>query len=272
MYTVFFYLMKNYYDTLGVKSTADPDEIKRAYRKLASQHHPDKGGDVKKFQEIEEAYRTLSDPAKRQQYDNPQPDFSQFGFQGAGSPFDFQSIFDIFGTRFAQPGQQQRASHARMTLWIGLDDVARGGRRAISVGTHTGTIAVEIEIPRGIEDGDTVRYPGIGPGGIDIVIAFRIHPHPKWQRQGLNLHVEHTVDVWDLILGTETQVRDIQNTTLSLTVPPRTQPGTVLRLRGRGLSSRQGQAGDLLVHIQTQIPQNIDPELIRSIEQYRKPN
>jgi DnaJ-class molecular chaperone len=265
--------MKNYYDTLGVKSAATADEIKRAYRKLASQHHPDKGGDVKKFQEIEEAYRTLSDPEKRSQYDNPQPDFSHFGFQGHGSPFDFQSIFDIFGTRFSHPGQQQqRASHARMTLWVGLDDVARGGRRTISVGTQSGTTAVDIEIPRGIDDGDTVRYPGIGPGGIDIVIVFRIHPHPRWQRQGLNLHVEHTVNVWDLILGAETQVRDVLNTALSLTVPAGTQPGTVLRLRGRGLSSRQGQAGDLLVHIQTQIPKTIAPELLAAIEQYRTPN
>jgi curved DNA-binding protein len=263
-------LMKNYYDTLGVTSKATADEIKRAYRKLASQHHPDKGGDVKKFQEIEEAYRTLSDAEKRAQYDNPSP-FGPAGPDGF-APFDFQSIFDIFGTRFSQPGQQQRPGHARMTLWIGLDDVARGGRRTISVGTHTGTTAVDIEIPRGIDDGDTVRYPGVGPGGIDIVIVFRIHPHPKWQRQGLNLHTEHTVEVWDLILGVETQVRDILNTTLSLTVPPGTQPGTVLRLRGRGLTSRQGHAGDLMVHIQTRIPPTIAPELLAAIEQYRTAN
>jgi curved DNA-binding protein len=255
--------MKNFYDILGVKSSATPDEIKRAYRRLASQHHPDKGGDVKKFQEIEEAYRTLSDPQKRQQYDNPQPDFGNFGFHSHPGGFDFDTIFDIFGARFGQ--QQRRPQQARMSLWIQLQDVASGGKRTVSVGTPTGTSTVEIEIPLGIDDGDTVQYPGLAPGGIDLIVTYRIHPNPRWHRQGINLTTDYTVNVWDLILGTESRLRDILGTEIAFTIPPNCQPGTILRLRGRGLRHRNGQQGDLMVKIQARLPETIDQELLDHI-------
>ncbi len=261
--------MKNYYEILGVKTSASQDEIKRAYRKLASQHHPDKGGDVKKFQEIEQAYRTLSDPQTRQQYDNPQPDFGQFGFSQGNTPFDFESIFDIFGARFSHPGQQQRPRFARMSLTISLADVATGGRRTVGVGTSTGTQTVELEIPLGINDGDTVQYPGLAPGGGDLVITFRIQPDLRWNRNGSNLICDQTVSVWDLILGTEITIKDIVGSQLQLTVPAGTQPGTMLRLRGRGLPNRHGQPGDLIIRIQAQIPTVIDPELLETIKQKR---
>lgn len=265
MYTVFFYLMKNYYEILGVKTSASQDEIKRAYRKLASQHHPDKGGDTQKFQEIQEAYAVLSDDQKRAAYDNPQ---QNFGFQfNSNGPFDFDSIFDIFGARFGQ--QQQRPRYARMSLWITLADAVTGGPRTVSVGTHNGVHAVEIEIPSGIDDGDSVQYPGLAPGGMDLVITFRIHPDPRFQRNGSNLITDHTVNIWDLILGCQTSIRDVKNTTLTLTVPPRTQPGTLLRLKGRGLSQRHNTPGDLLVRIHARIPDQIPDELLNQIEQTR---
>jgi len=257
--------MINYYQTLGIDRDATPDQVKRAYRKLASQHHPDKGGDKNKFQEIEQAYRTLSDPQKRAQHDNPGFGGQHGGFAGQG-PFDFESIFNIFGTRFQHPGQQRR-QQARMNLWITLRDVATGGRKTISVGTPQGTHAVEIEIPAAINDGDSVHYSGIGPGGMDLVISFRIHPDPQWARQDLNLSIELTVSIWDLITGGETTLRDLLGNTLSLTVPPKTQPGTVFRLRGRGLSSRNGSAGDILVKLQARIPDAISPELLDLIQQ-----
>jgi DnaJ-class molecular chaperone len=256
--------MKNYYDILGVKTSATQDEIKRAYRKLASQHHPDKGGDVSKFQEIEEAYRTLSDAEKRAQYDNPQPNFGQFGSGGGNHGFDFESIFDIFGARFGQ-GQQRRPQSARMSLWIQLRDVAQGGRRTISVGTPTGTQAVDIEIPLGIDDGDSVQYPGLAPGGLDLIVAFRIHPDPRWFRNGLNLIAEHIAGIWDLILGTDARIRDILGTEILFTIPPNCQPGTTLRLKARGLRHRSGQQGDILIKIQARLPEEIDPELLDHI-------
>ena len=112
--------MTDHYATLGVAKTATADEIKRAYRRLASQHHPDKGGDTAQFQKIEEAYRVLSDPAQRQRYDNPQPNFGGFSFQQG------QNLHDIFGQMFGQNspfGSQRPKSHIRMTIWITLADV-----------------------------------------------------------------------------------------------------------------------------------------------------
>lgn len=256
--------MQNPYETLGVKRDATADEIKRAYRRLASQHHPDKGGDKTTFQEIQAAYDTLSDPNRRAAFDNPRQQFHNFGFPSNGA-FDFQTVFDIFGTRFQQPHQQRMAQQARMSLWVTLNDVAEGGRRTVSVGSQQGTATVEIEIPLGIQDGDTVQYPKTGPMGMDLLITFRIHPNPKWERQGPNLTTEHAVTVWDLILGAEITVTDILGATLSLNIPPRTQPGTVFRLRERGLRQRNGTAGDMFVRIQARIPDHIPTSLIDAI-------
>ena len=259
--------MKNHYETLGVGKTANSDEIKRAYRKLAGKYHPDKGGDKNKFQEIQAAYGILGDDQKRAQYDNP----GQFGgFGRQDTPFDMDAIFNMFGARF-QHGHQQHRQQARMALWITLIDSAQGGARTISVGTQQGTHAVEIEIPQGINDGDNVQYSGVGPGGMDLVITYRIHPNPRWQRQGQNLITEHSVSIWELILGCDTALKDILGNTLMLTVPPQTQPGSVLRLRGRGLASKNNPAGDLLVRIQGQIPNDIDPELLAAIEKNKAP-
>jgi DnaJ-class molecular chaperone len=257
--------MTNYYQTLGVDRDATPDAIKKAYRRLASQYHPDRdGGDKNKFQEVEEAYRILSDPQKRAQHDNSPNPFGGMGAQG----FNFESIFDIFGTRF-QHQHQQRMQQARMSLWITLQDVAKGGRKTISVGSQAGNITVEIEIPLGINDGDTVQYPKTGPMGMDLLITFRIHPNPQWERQGHNLITEHAVSVWDLILGAEIAVRDVLGNILSMAVPSRTQPGTVFRLRDRGLRQRSGATGDLLVRIQATIPETIPESLVDAISQTR---
>ena len=262
--------MKSYYDILGVDRQATPDAIKKAYRQKASLYHPDKeGGSKTKFQEVEEAYRTLSDPAKRQQYDNPSP-FGQHGFSGFGrhdTPFDMDAIFNMFGARF-QHGHQQR-QQARMTLWITLIDSAQGGKRTISVGTQHGTHAVEIEIPQGIDDGDNVQYGGVGPSGMDLIITYRIHPHPLWQREAQNLITEHKLSVWDLILGCDVPIKDILGNNLILTVPPNTQPGAILRLRGRGMPGRNVPTGDLLIKIQGRLPDTIDPELLALIEKNR---
>jgi len=257
--------MRNYYDTLGVAKTASADEIKKAYRKLASQHHPDKGGDKAKFQEIQQAYDTLSDGQKRAQYDHPRPQFSGGEF-GADAPFDFDSIFSMFGAKFQHP-HQQRKQQAQVSLWISLRDVAEGGRRTVSIGTQQGTHNVEIEVPLGINDGDRVQYSNIGPGGMDLIVSFRIHPDPRFVRQGFNLFTEHPINLWMLITGGETNVRDLLGNTLSLTIPANTQPGTTFRLRGRGLTNQHGQTGDILVKLQAQLPKSISPELLDLIQQ-----
>jgi DnaJ-class molecular chaperone len=262
--------MQDLYSVLGVGRSASPDEIKRAYRRLASQHHPDKGGDTQRFQQIQSAYDVLSDPDKRAQYDNPQP--QNFNFGGGFGPqgFDFNNIFEMFGTRFGHQQQQQQRQprFARMTLWIQITDVASGGMRTVSVGTAQGSQTVEIEIPRGINDGDTVQYPNLAPGGMDLVVTFRIHPNPEWHRQGNNITTEHRVSIWTFILGGEIQVRDVLGNQFKLQIPAGTQPGTTMRMRGRGLQPRHGTPGDLFVRVQAQIPTDIAPELIEYIRQH----
>jgi DnaJ-class molecular chaperone len=259
--------MTDYYATLGVARNATQDEIKRAFRRLASQHHPDKGGDTKKFQEIQAAYDTLGDAGKRQAYDNPQPQF-----QGFGGGAQFGNMHDIFAQMFGGQspfGQQQpRRNHVRMSLWITLLDVARGGRRPVALGTQAGTSTVEIEIPLGINDGDNVQYSGIAPGGQDLVIQFRVQPHADFQRQGLNLATTHKVSVWTLILGGETEVQTVEGSRLVVKIAPHTQPGTTLRLRSQGLRDQSGQKGDLMALIQAEIPTTIAPEIIAAIQNH----
>lgn len=260
--------MKDYYKTLGVDKSATADQIKTAYRKLAMKHHPDRGGDQNQFQEIQEAYAVLSDEQKRRNYDNPQPDFGQFGFGShpGSQGFNFDTIFDIFGARFGQQ-HQQRQHNMRMSLWVQLTDVAQGGKRTVSLGTQHGVHAVEIDIPVGIEDGTSVQYGNIAPGGGDLIIQFRIHPHPEFHRNGQDLICEKTVSIWDLIVGGEVRVRDIHNNWFNLNIPERTQPGTILRMRGKGLPTRGGSPGDLLVRVQARIPDDISPDLIEQIRQ-----
>lgn len=259
--------MPDHYATLGVARTATADEIKRAFRKLASQHHPDKGGDTKKFQEIQAAYDTLGDVAKRAQYDNPQPQFA--GMPG-GAQFNMGDIFaQMFGGHPGFGGQHPRRNHMRMSLWITLKDVSTGGNRQVAVGSPQGQATIEIDVPQGINDGDMVQYQGLAPGGQDLVIEFRVHPHPQFRRDGLNLTVEYKASVWDLILGGDTTVVNLDGTQLVVAIPPLTENGTSLRLRGRGLKDRKGAVGDLFVRLNVVLPKSISPELAHAIQQHR---
>lgn len=262
--------MKDYYSILGVNRSASSDEIKQAYRRLASQHHPDKGGSKEEFQRVQEAYETLGNEQKRSQYDNPQPQFNQGGFPGGfhfnfgPGGFNFGDIFDQFHRQHAQ-----QRSMVRMSLWVRLYDVATGGRRPVSIATPQGTSTIEIEIPLGVNDGDTVRYAGLAPGGGDLAIQFRIHPDPRWSRDGLDIVIDETISIWDLVLGTDLSITDIVGKNLTVKVPPQTQPRSILRLRGHGLKTASGAVGDLLVKISVKLPHNIHPDLIEAIKKYR---
>ena len=261
--------MSDHYATLGVAKTATPDEIKRAFRKLASQHHPDKGGDTKKFQDIQAAYDTLGDAVKRAEYDNPRPQFS--GMPG-GAHFNMNDIFSsMFGGQspFGQQPRRQQ-SHTRMTLWIRLTDVAQGGTRPVAVGTPQGQSTIEVEIPLGINDGDNVQYQGLAPGGGDLVIQFRVHPDNTWQRNGLDLVTDVTADIWSMILGSDITVHTLTGSQLSTAMPAQTQPRTLIRLRGHGLRDRSGNTGDLMIRVMPTIPATIRPELLEAIEKYRE--
>lgn len=258
--------MKDYYQILGVSKSASADDIKRAYRRLAMEHHPDRGGNSEKFQEIQEAYSTLSDPTKKQLYDNPSSQSFSFG---TNSPFDFDSIFEIFGADL----RGQRRRDPRISLWISLSDSLVGGKKLVSLQINGSTSNIEIDIPKGVRDGDNIRYPKLAPGNHDLVINFRVKPDLAWATVDNNLFTTKIIDIWSLILGTEIEVSDPADNCYILTVPPGTQPGTQLRLKGKGLAATPYRphltTGDLIVKIDAKIPVPVDQELLTAIRKFK---
>jgi len=252
--------MADLYTTLGVDRNASQEEIKRAYRRAAMENHPDRGGDATKFQEIQAAYDTLGDPAKRQQHDNPQPQFQHFGgpggFQfhfggGGGDPFA-----DIMNQFFGQTVRQ----NVRVNLEIDLDLAATGGRRAVGINGQN----VEIEIPEGVNTGDQRQYQGLGGNGLDLIVQFRVRPHSDFERRGNDLYCRRTIDFWDMILGTTLDIRTIRGNIVNVVVPPKTRPGSIMRVRDQGILG-----GSLLIELQPILPHSIPDELVEHIRAIR---
>lgn len=258
----------DHYKTLGVERTASAEDIKRAFRKLAMQYHPDRGGDEARFKEIQAAYDVLGNAQRRAEYDNPRPQGIRINMGPGG--FDFDQIFNMFGADFHSRPTAQR-SHARLSLWITLRDVAQGGERTLNVSSAQGNSMVNIEIPRGISDGDSVQYPGLAPGGHDLVVQFRIKPDTVWQRQNNHLLLDQPILIWTLITGGVITVRTLLDEQLEITVPPQTRPGTVLRVRGKGLPDRQKNMGDLLVRVQPRMPDHVSDDLMTAIRREQQP-
>lgn len=257
--------MKDYYGILGVSRSATTEEIKKAYRQLASKHHPDRGGDTAKFQEIQEAYSTLSNAETRKQYDFARSPRSN-PFRSSGVDFDFDTIYDIFGTRFRRPNTRTHVN--RVTLQISLTDAALGGKRVVSVATQTGTFHVEIEVPAGVDTGDTVRYPNLSPESGDLIVSYRVLPDPVWSREGLNLLRQLKVPVWTLILGGTETVTDIYGKKINIKIAERTQPGTTMRIKQHGMKTNfkdTQQIGDMYVQLQAVIPSDIDEQVLSAI-------
>ncbi len=209
----------DHYQTLGVAKNATPDEIKKSYRRLASKHHPDKGGDTATFQKIEEAYRILSDPQQRQQYDNPMPQGNPFaGFQQAPGGFNFNfngDINDLFGQMFQQHHQRHpNQPHAyRTSISISLEQSYSGGSQPLKLQTPNGLHAVNIEIPKGVTDGGQMRYDNLIPNA-SLIVEFRVAPHLKFDRKGVDLYCNQQVSVLDLIVGSSFEFKTISGKTL----------------------------------------------------------
>jgi DnaJ-class molecular chaperone len=254
----------DYYAILGVGRTATPDEIKKSYRRLAAQHHPDRGGDTARFQEIQQAYDVLSDPEKRAQYDNPQPQVHQFNFGGPGAGFNpFDDIINQFM-------RQHRQAVYGTTVAVTLEQIALNQRVEIYINTPQGGKMVGISVPPGVESGQQIRYEGIIPDAL-LQVTFVIQPHPVFERRGLDLYVTKAVDIFELITGTAINVQTITGSVLEVKIPARFCPGGNLRIPGRGLPAN-GRTGDQYVLIQTTIPDTISDELLLAIEQEKKLN
>lgn len=267
----------DYYQTLGVSKNASPDEIKKAYRKMAAQHHPDKGGDTAKFQEIQKAYETLSDPQKKQQYDNPNPFGGQqgpggfhFNFGGAPGGFHFHQqgfdINDLFGQMFGQQNPfAQRQQVFRTQLSVTLEEAYNGGSQVLKVQTQSGAKVINIDIPKGVKDGDQFRYDQILDGAT-LVVGFRIQPDLRFERKSDDLYCNQQISVLDLIAGNKFQFRTISGKTFEVEVKPNTQPYMQLKIPGQGMPiSGTDQYGDQIILIKPFIPDKIDSSITESI-------
>lgn len=257
----------DYYQVLGVPKTATADEIKRAYRKLAAVHHPDRGGDTAKFQDIQAAYDVLGDEGRKAQYDafgnaprgGPQegPGGFHFEFGGGG----FEDIFSMFGMN--RPRQQNRQQAYSAVVFVSLVEIAHGGKKAIQLNFPQSQQIVSVDIPRGIDDGESVRYENLIPNAT-LVIQYRVSPHHIYQRRGLDLYRTLSVNVFELITGTTVQLSDIYGKELEVSIKPQIKIGTILRCAGHGLVTPRG-VGDLYISLLAEIPDTISDELLAAI-------
>jgi curved DNA-binding protein len=238
------------YNILGVDRNSTQEEIKSAYRKLASKHHPDHGGSTSEFQKIQEAYSILGDPDRRRNFDSPPQQHS--GFPPGFNPFnDF--INQVFN--------QQRQRIYTLTVFITLEQVATGAVENVQVNTGSGARLLRLGIPRGVDDGGQIRYQGILDGG-DLLVQYRIHKHQIFNRVGNDLYATSRVNVLELIAGTKIIIKDIFGSEIELIVPPMTKPGTKFRIPGRGLV----EGADQYVLIDGVLPDTISAEAMMAIK------
>lgn len=287
---------RDYYEVLGVSRTASQDEIKRAYRKLARQYHPDVNKDPsapEKFAEVQEAYDVLSEPGKRKQYD-------EFGHAGTGvspdiyeqmrqahraraqtvSPEDFEQQFggqfsDIFdqlfggagpfgrhGGRRRHPEQRPRGSDVEYPVTLSFEQAARGTVLPLRINRGGQIETIEVKIPPGVKDNSRVRVRGKGdhsgyePG--DLFIVVTVNPHPYFRRDGLDILLDLPISLYEALLGTRVEVPTLDGKVM-LTVPPGTSSGSKLRIKGRGIK-RGSEQGDQFCVIKIVVPKHLSDD------------
>ena len=277
----------NYYEILGVGDKATADEIKRAYRKLASQHHPDKGGDKAKFQEIQAAYDTLSNNDRRQQYDMQRNGFGggpgvQFHWHAndMGHP-DISEIFRSFGFGHGDPfgqfrQQQRRNKDLRVNMPVALASTLEEQTKTISVQTTNGQReTVEVIIPRGVTSGTNIKYPGLGdnlfntiPRG-DLYVQIIVADSENYAVSGLDIFTQINVNCLLAITGGEVTVTGIDNRQFVINLPAGVQPNSKFRIPGQGIYQMNSDLrGNLYVEVAVTVPQNLSAEqleIVRSL-------
>src|SRR5690554_4395916 len=293
---------KDYYDTLGVEPGAGETEIKVAYRRLARKYHPDvskEAGAEEKFKAVNEAYEALRDPARRKAYDQlrargyrpgdevrpPQGGFQHGGREG----FDFEEVFaggeagggfsdffeELFGRRRGGPGAHPGAGpvprgDTRARLAVPLEAVHAGSSVRISLNGRT----LEVRVPRGVRPGQVVRLKGQGSGPPempgDLLLEIEYAAHPRFEVDGDNIIHELPVAPWEAALGATVEVPTLGGT-VELKVPPDSDAGRRLRLRGRGLPGvRGGRDGDQIVILEVMAPRatgDAQREAYRNLQQ-----
>ena len=269
---------KDYYAALGVPRDADAEQIKKAYRKLARQHHPDVSktpGTDAKFKEIGEAYATLKDPEKRAAYDElgrrpagqefaPPPQWTHEYASGAQSfeDIDLADLLDALGRRHRGAPRGPVPMHGRdyeTTARVSLEDAHRGTTLGLNLEDEGGGRRLEVTIPPGVTEGQKLRLRGKGGKGRnggadgDIYLHIALAAHPVFRPDGHDLHFDLALAPWEAALGAEVEVPTLDGPVV-LTVPPGTRSGRKLRLRGRGLANGRGGRGDLYAAVHIDVP------------------
>ncbi len=290
---------KDYYELLGLRRGASDEEIRRAYRKLARQYHPDVNKDTgaeDRFKEISLAYEVLRDPEKRERYDRLGTSWSSGGEDSGGGGFEdfvgrrgsaegdvrvefgegeFSDLFEgLFGRRggtgtsglgdFAIRGTDQEA-----VLELSLEEAAAGGRRRVSLADGR---SYDVNFPAGVRDGQRIRLAGKGgpgrsgaPAG-DLFLRARIRPHPYFRVDGRDLQVDVPISPWEAALGATVKVRTLDGTS-RVRVPAGSSSGRRLRLRGKGMPGPRGGHGDLYAKVQIVVPRDLSTKERELFEQ-----
>jgi curved DNA-binding protein len=293
---------KDYYESLGVPRTASDADIKKAFRKLAREFHPDVAKDKKKaeerFKEINEAYEVLSDPAKRKKYDElganwksgadfrPPPGWGGFGgsgggfgggagrgqryeFTGTGFSDFFEQLFGgrgrgggrgFGGVQFEDEDFAARGRDIEGDIMVTLEEARSGSVRSVTVQHNSRTETHQVKIPAGVTEGQRLRLAGRGEAGSggagDLYLRVRLAKHPDFEVEEHNLIYEAELAPWEAVLGANISVPTLDGR-VNIRIPPGTQAGQKLRVRGRGLPQRGGSNGDLIVITRIDVPTSI---------------
>jgi curved DNA-binding protein len=297
---------KDYYQTLGISKTASDDEIRKAFRKLAKQYHPDKNPGSKtaeaKFKEINEAYEVLSDATKRARYDQLGSSYNQWQQQGGapnsynwdqwgtytpdGSAVNYEDLGDMYGFSdffqqiFGGAGTYTRTSQRRAArpvayeqpVTITFEEAFNGTARLLSMGNRR----MEIKIPAGVRSGTKIRFTGEGPATThgqksDLYLVVDVTPDQRFEQRGDDLYTDLPLDLYTAVLGGETKVTTPSGDVL-LTIPAGTQPGQAFRLSGRGMPRLRTPKvkGDLYARVKISLPRKLTSQQRELFEKLRR--
>lgn len=267
------------YSVLGIDKKASAEEIKTAYRKLASKHHPDRGGDTAKFQEIQAAYDILSDPDKKAQYDTPQTNNFHFNFNNGGADINLDEIFNRFG--FGNPfaahpqfrQQERKNKDIKATIRLSLQEILHPQSKTLRIKTSDNQLqTVDIAIPKGVTSNTTIKYANLGdnmftnlPRG-DLYIQVQVINDTNFEVGGLDLTTNLTINCFEAILGSEQTVQGLDGKQFVIKTPPGCQPDTKLKILGEGLPAFQKDIkGSLYIRMKVVIPKDLSSEQIEQI-------
>ena len=269
--------MKNYYNILGVSENASDKQIKQAFKKLAKEHHPDRGGYTTKFKEANEAYDTLKNSSKKQEYDTIRKYGQNTGGQGGNFHFTssdffgedmFENFFSGFGgpnvrTRTFRTRQQQNKSiNVRMS--ISIKEAMNTLEKTISYRLPSNKEEfATVKIPAGVQHGITFKYKGMGDDSIknmprgDLLVQMSVLDSDGYTRKGNDLYTDKTINCFQAIRGLELTLKTLTNTLIKIQVPPATQPGTLILCKGQGMPIHKtlNIRGNLYVRINIIIPE-----------------